>query len=191
LNIHKWFPTSICLIENLIEDKENKNLIKEIEKLKKITKKGGKEWKTDVYNTHETYNLHENYKFKNLCSKIKEYTINFANKLGSNADYKISSSWFNYYNKNDYQEFHIHPLSHFSAVYFFTNPKDSGKLIFKNPNGSKMFPLKNLKQNEMSYETCFYSPNERSLVIFQSDLWHMVEKCNNKSPRITGAFNLE
>jgi len=35
MNIHTWFPTSILLIENLINDEENKNLIKEIEKLKK------------------------------------------------------------------------------------------------------------------------------------------------------------
>jgi uncharacterized UBP type Zn finger protein len=45
LNIDKWFPTPICLIENLIEDKENKNLIKEIEKLKKIIKKEEKSGK--------------------------------------------------------------------------------------------------------------------------------------------------
>jgi uncharacterized protein (TIGR02466 family) len=191
MNIHTWFPTSILLIENLIDDEENKKLIKEIEKLKKEIKKGGDEWDTDLYNTHSTYELHKNIKFKFLCDKIEKYTINFANKLGSDANYKISSSWFNYYNKGDYQEYHIHPLSHFSAVYFFTNPKGSGKLIFKNPNGLKMFPLKNLKPNELSYETCFYVPKEKSLIIFQSDLWHMVQKCDNESPRITGAFNLK
>jgi uncharacterized protein (TIGR02466 family) len=190
MKIDKWFPTSICIVENLIEDKENKNLIKEIEKIKKVTKKGGEEWNTDVYNTHATYNLHKNKKFKNLCTRVEKHTESFANELGSYFKYKISSSWFNYYNKGDYQEFHIHPLNHFSAVYFFTNPKNSGKLIFKNPNGSKMLPLKNLKYNELSYDTCSYDLKERSLIIFQSDLWHMVEKCNNKSPRITGAFNL-
>ena len=190
MKIHNWFPTSILLIENLIDDKENKLLIKELEKLKKIIKKGGEDWKTDVYNTHGTYKLHENNKFKNLCDKIEKNTINFAKILGSDANYKISSSWFNYYNKGDYQEFHIHPLNHFSAVYFFTNPKNSGKLIFRSPWGTRMFPLKNLKNNDLSYETCFYIPNERSLIVFQSDLWHMVEKCNNITPRITGAFNL-
>jgi len=54
-----------------------------------------------------------------------------------------------------------------------------------------MFPLKNLKYNELSYETCSYIPKEKSLIVFQSDLWHMVEKCDNKLPRITGAFNLK
>lgn len=188
--LHTWFPTSILTVENLIDDEQNKNLIEEIEKLKKMIVKGGEKWGTDVYNTHETYNLHSNVKFKNLCDKIEDCTIHFAKKLGSNANYKIASSWFNYYNKGDYQEFHIHPSCHFSAVYFFTNPNNSARLIFKNPVGDKMLPLKNLVFNELSYDRCYYTPSEKSLIVFQSDLEHMVEKCINIAPRITGAFNL-
>jgi uncharacterized protein (TIGR02466 family) len=189
MTIQTWFPTSIFFVENLISVEENNKLIKEIYTIKKNIKKGGKNWKTDVYNTNGTYELIKNIKFNNLFEKIEEQTLNFSKILGSNETYKISAGWFNYYNKGDYQEFHIHPSSYFSAVYFLKNPKGSGRLIFKNPL-NKMLPLKNLKYNEFSYETCSYNPPERSLIIFQSDLWHMVEKCKNVTPRITTAFNL-
>jgi|688.fasta_scaffold810042_2 uncharacterized protein (TIGR02466 family) len=189
IKIQTWFPTTIFSIENLISVEENINLIKEIYKIKKNIKTGGKNWKTDTYNSCGTYNLIKDIKFNNLIKKTEEQTLNFSKILGSNETYKVCSGWFNYYNKGDYQEYHIHPSSHFSAVYFFKNPKGSGSLIFKNPS-DKMFPLKNLKYNEFSYGTCSYNPPERSLIIFQSDLWHMVEKCKNTTPRITAAFNL-
>lgn len=188
--INTWFPTSICVIENLINEEENNKLILEIKKIKNKINKGGNNWQSNVYNTSGTYDLNKNIKFKNLCEKIELHTSNFARQLGSNEKYKISSSWFNYYFKGDYQEYHIHPENYFSAVYFFKNPKNSGGLVFKNPV-QKMFPLKNLKHNSLSYETCVYNPPEKTLIIFQSDLEHMVKKCNNTEPRITGAFNLK
>ena len=185
-----WFPTCIFYVENLIDKKENNYLIEEILKIKKTTKKGGKNWISKVYNTFDTLSIHKIAEFKNLCSKIEEQTNLFSKCLGSNENYKINESWLNFYNKNDFQEYHYHSMSFFSAVYFFSNPLKSGRLIFQSPNEPDMMPLKNLQENNYTYKTCAYDPPETSLVIFRSSLFHMVEKCESDEPRITAAFNI-
>jgi uncharacterized protein (TIGR02466 family) len=190
MNIDIWFPVSIAHIDDVISEKENNILIKEILKIKKNNLKGGPNWASNVYNTHNTFDLRKNNKFNNLCDKVIEYVNVFSERLGSSYSHKINSSWFNCYNKNDYQEYHEHNKSIFSAVYFFKTPKDSGNLIFKDPKEPDMFPLENVKYNELSFQQCEYPSIERRLIIFRSYLSHMVKPGNNISPRITAAFNL-
>ena len=186
-----WFPTCIFYVENLIDKKENNYLIEEILKIKKTTKKGGKNWISKVYNTFDTLSIHKIAEFKNLCSKIEEQTNLFSKCLGSNENYKINESWLNFYNKNDFQEYHTHPQFVFSAVYFFTNPENSGKLIFENPIEPDMYGLQNkIKTNTLNASTCSFMQKPRTLIIFRSYLRHMVTRCNNIEPRITAAFNL-
>jgi len=189
--IKTWFPVSIYSAENLFTEKDNKNFIKEIYKIKKTTKKGGNNWNTDVYNTLESFDLRNNNLLSKVCNVTEEHTNIFAKKLNSFYDYKVNESWFNFYNKGDFQEPHFHANSIFSAVYFFSNPKNSGRLIFTSPTEPDMLPMKNVKKyDDLNFVNCHYNPPERSIVIFRSYIQHMVEKCNNLSPRITGAFNL-
>jgi uncharacterized protein (TIGR02466 family) len=189
--IKTWFPVSIYLKENIVSDNENLIFLKEINKIKKKFKKGGENWNTPVYNTMSTCDLRTNKVLNKLCVIIEEHTNLFATQLKSEHNYKISESWFNYYNKGDYQEYHHHANSIFSAVYFFTNPEKSGHLIFENPIEPDMFPLKNVTQlNDLNYLSCRYNPTPKSLIIFRSNIRHMVNKCNNNTPRITAAFNL-
>ena len=187
--VQAWFPTPIYYHDRLISEEENEKCVEHILKIKETTKSGGKYWNTDVYNTHLTHDLHTDDIFKNLCNVIKEKTTEFAKELGSDAEYNIDESWFNLYNEGDYQEYHYHPASYFSAVFFFTNPENSGNLVFRSPLEPDMLPLKNGQMNDFSWRNCFYNPPAASLIIFRSSLMHMVERCKNKTPRITGAFN--
>ena len=188
--IQTWFPTSIYYVENLISEQENNKLVDYIKWKSKEIKRGGENWFTDVYNTHQTYCIHTDEIFSNLFNAVKKETIDFAKKLGSDHEYNIDGSWWNIYNENDYQEYHYHPDSYFSAVYWFTNPEGSGDLIFQSPLTPIARPFKNLTANNLTSETCYYNPPPCSLVIFPSTLMHMVYRCKNKTPRITGAFNL-
>jgi uncharacterized protein (TIGR02466 family) len=191
MTIQLWFPTSIYVEENLFSDHENNIFIEEIEKLKFKIKKGGNNWNTDVYNTCESYDLQKNKILKKLCKKVEEHTNLFAKNFNSNHAYKISDSWFNYYNKNDFQETHHHANSIFSAVYFFTKPQNSGKLSFENPIEPDMLPLKNITEiNNLNCLSCNYDCMPKTLIIFRSNIRHMVSRGNNESPRITAAFNL-
>lgn len=186
------FPTSICLIEDIISSEENNVLIEHCLDLQKNIKKGGKEWYADVYNTHNTYDIHKDKKFNNLICKVKEYTNNFAKTFNSFYDYNISSSWINVYCENDYQEFHMHPGAIFSAVYCFTNPIGSGDFIIQSPfENVDMFPMRDItKTNSLNQTTHNYILKPRSLIIFRSFLKHMVGVCKIKEPRITAAFNI-
>ena len=188
--LQTWFPTSIYYVENLISEEDNDRLIEYIKWKTKEVKRGGENWLTDVYNTHHTHNIHKDNMFNNLSDAVTKQTSEFAKKLGSNYDYNIDESWWNSYNENDYQEYHHHADSYFSAVYWFTSPEGSGDLVFQSPLVPNARPLKNLKSNPLTYECCRYNPPPRSLVIFPSTLMHMVVRCKNKTPRITGAFNL-
>jgi uncharacterized protein (TIGR02466 family) len=189
MKIDLWFPVTIANIEEILSKKENDILIKEILKIKKDKDKGGSNWISDVYNTHFTFDLRTSNQFKLLCNKVTDHVNVFAKRLGSDYEYKINSSWFNYYNKKDYQEYHEHSKSIFSAVYFFKTPKESGNIVFKDPKEPDMFPLENIKYNDLSFQQCEYQPIERRLIIFRSYLSHMVRPGNNKEPRITAAFN--
>ena len=188
--IKTWFAQPILEVFDLISEDENKNLIKQIEFIKSNTQSGGEGWNTNVYNTYEKFSLHTSDFFSNLITKIEYHTDKFALQLGSEAEYKVSESWFNYYNKYDYQEYHCHPLSLFSAIYFFKNPENSGKTIFKSYEEPNMLPLKNLIRNKLSQSNCDYSPSARTLLIFKSNLLHMVSQSQSDEPRITASFNL-
>ena len=130
------------------------------------------------------------------CRNIKEFRLIGDYVLNLQSDFCISSFslkmmdlWGQVYNEGDYQEYHYHPASYFSAVFFFTNPENSGNLVFRSPLEPDMLPLKNGQMNDFSWRNCFYNPPAASLIIFRSSLMHMVERCKNKTPRITGAFN--
>ena len=53
-----------------------------------------------------------------------------------------------------------------------------------------MLPLKNLIRNKLSQSNCDYSPSARTLLIFKSNLLHMVSQSQSDEPRITASFNL-
>jgi uncharacterized protein (TIGR02466 family) len=185
------FPTTFYILEDSFSEKENNNLLEKIMQIKNDVKSGGKNWLTDVYNTEGTYNIINDKDFNNLSNNVTYHTNKFAKILESYYDYKCVEGWLNCYYKNDYQEYHTHPNYVFSAVYFFTNPENSGKLIFENPMEPDMCGLKNiLKTNVLNGYISTFFPKPRTLIIFRSYLRHMVTKCQNTEPRITAAFNL-
>ena len=188
--IKTWFAQPILEVFDLISENENENLVKEIESIKLNTQSGGEGWNTNVYNTYEKFSLHTSDFFNDLTTKIEYHTNKFAIQLGSESEYKVSESWFNFYNKHDYQEYHCHPFSFFSAIYFFKNPENAGETIFKSYEEPNMLPLKNLKINNLSQSNCHYNPKARTLLIFKSSLLHMVSQSQSDEPRITASFNL-
>ena len=53
-----------------------------------------------------------------------------------------------------------------------------------------MLPIEGIQTpTELSFRTCHYDPEERMLLIFRSYMRHMVEMCENDSPRITVGLN--
>ena len=132
-NIFKIFPSSFYISENLLNEKMVLKLQKKSKQIQKKYQKGGSDWRCNTYNTLGTYELNKDKDFKILLNEIEKKTLKFTQELGSNYVYETKESWLNIYKNKDYQEFHFHDNSTFSAVYFLKSSKQCAKLIFENP----------------------------------------------------------
>lgn len=189
-NIELWFPTAIYKASEIISEKDNNKLIKRCLAVKEKVSRGGTHWMSPVYNTMNSYDLNTDKAFQPLINIVTHHVHEFTKAYGSDDKYKCSNAWVNVYKKGDYQEFHTHPKSIFSAVYFVKAPEGSGSLILSNPNCPDMLPIQNIREdNSLNFETCSYKPEPRSLIIFRSYISHMVKQGNHKEERISLAFN--
>ena len=124
--------------------------------------------KTSLNTTDNILNVSELHPLKlNILSHIENYMR--QNKLF--FDGFIHSSWINIYEKNFYQEFHVH-----------TNDIDncfSGVVYLTNENSKIQFSVN---------ERISIIPEFGDILIFEDDLPHRVEK-NDQELRISLAFN--
>jgi uncharacterized protein (TIGR02466 family) len=191
-NIDLWFPTPIYYADDILDENEINALINRSYDIKNNVKNGKEAWRCDVYTTFQTYDVTKDNEFSNLISKISLHVNEFAKSFGSNYKYKCDEGWINIYDNNQYQEFHYHPGYTFSAVYYLSAPEGSGKLIFNSPLHPDMMPIKNItdeKNNHMALEACEYKAIKNRLIIFRSNVQHMVQRGTNQSDRISLSFN--
>lgn len=197
--IDSWFPTLVY--KTSLDSFQDKNYY--LEK-KAYSLKLGKpivatEWNCDTYNTLNLYNpFNDNDSIvKDLISLCKDRVYDFSKEFGifrKIDDLICTDFWFNIAQPGNYQECHQHPNSHFSLVYYVSVDANCGNIVFKSPTAfSDMFPLsihsKNLNNN--SYPACCYTPAESLLLIFRSNLVHMVEKNHSHKDRISVTMNFK
>jgi len=189
-NIELWFPTTIYYQDNILSICELENLQNVCYEIKKTVPSNHKEWQCELYTSFKNHNVTEDLKFKPLLDKITNSVNTFAKSLGSDGEYISQDGWINIYDSTHYQEYHHHPSSIFSAIYYLKAPKGSGDTIFRSPLVPDMMPLKNiLNFNDLTYQTCRYPATTNRLIIFRSYLEHMVQKGTNKEDRISLSFN--
>lgn len=190
--INPIFPSSVYIEENILEPEKIKKIFNKIIDLSEKNTFTNNLWKCNVnssHNSNEKINIHEDEDFDELKKIVKHHVNNFATVLESDHDYNCDYSWFNVYDKTSYQEFHFHSNSIFSAVYFLSFPDESSPLIFEKSD-IDMFPLKKIKNfNSLNSQSYTHFPSENSLVIFRSNLRHMVPMGNNIDYRITLSYN--
>ena len=85
--------------------------------------------------------------------------------------WKIINSWFQQYEKNSYHEYHNHPQSNFTNVYFMELPDTNFKTVIKIEN--------------KEYE---YSVKEGQLITFPAHLLH-TSKPNGNERKTVISFN--
>jgi uncharacterized protein (TIGR02466 family) len=194
--IKTWFPTSIYIENNLFYSVQNDELKQKCITIKRtiidssIDWRSRSDWRCPTFNTLGTYDLKLDPMFTNLISAVTEHVNAYVSMHGSTYKYKCKDAWINIYKNSDYQEYHTHPDSTISAVYYVDVPPGSGNIVWKSPTEPDMLPIKGIAQmNELSYQTCFLSPKPGDLCIFRSYLSHMVEKGTNDEERISIAFN--
>ena len=189
-NINLWFPTAIYNEENLISLEDNAKLLKHCTMVNHSNPSGGLDWHGGTYTTHGSYELSKDAEAKQIIDIITDRVHKVAEAHGCIGKYNNFSTWMNSSATGNWQEFHSHPNSIFSAVYYVSAPIGSGNIIFEDPREPDMFPLKNIKdRNTLSHTRIPYSAQTRRLIIFRSYLRHMVEPGSNTEKRISIALN--
>jgi uncharacterized protein (TIGR02466 family) len=147
-------------------------------------------WKCDTYTTLSSVDLRQDQVFHSLIQKCKEHVLNFSKSFGvETRNITCKDAWLNIASTGNYQEYHVHPSSHFSLVYYVRAPAFCGDLIFRSPVGDSMYPLPIHEPTEPSCTTARYAPEEGRLLIFPSNLLHMVCKNESQEDRVSISMN--
>lgn len=122
--------------------------------------------------------------------KILEYLNNCPEELRMNGKYILSDLWYNIYEKNYFQEPHVHGTAFFSGCYYLKfNKEKHHQTTFYNPNYNLDFE----KLEQDSY-FCFEPDcEEDDIIIFPSGLRHGTNGLKSKNSdelRITISFNI-
>lgn len=128
-----------------------------------------------------------------LISEIKSSAIEFAQGTGFKSNLGINSFWININKFKDCNQYHTHPGSLFSGVYYIKTPKNSGNIQFKHPGsmGVQSYWLGNINDlNPLNSCVWDIEPIENRLLIFPSWLEHQVLPNLNQKDRISLSFNL-
>ena len=198
--VSHWFPTLISyeILENLKKDNQ---YLEEKARLIQATVNGNVKtnWRSDTFNTIGLYSPVKdndqkiNNFIKEITRKVYEFSQNFGVKR-SIESLECTDFWFNIAGVGSYQELHQHTDCHFSAVYYVRTNPSCGNIIFQSTESiTDMMPLP-IDINNVEFascKNCFYEPLDSVLLIFRSNLLHMVEKNLSGRDRISIAMNFK
>jgi uncharacterized protein (TIGR02466 family) len=197
-NIKHWFSTPIYCTQLSTLDK-NEYLANKALELKSKVNKSITNWRCGTYNTLDSYDWYSDQDpiVMELIESCRTEVYKFSKTFGINLDIlqlECKDFWFNVANESDYQEYHQHTDSHFSVSYYIQTPPSCGNIVFK--SFESMFdmyslPIEEGNLQEASFKTCSYTPKESMLLIFRSNLLHMVEKNTSTESRISVSMNFK
>ena len=121
--------------------------------------------------------------FQNVC----EYFYGIM-QVKSNVEIYITESWLNKTEKGQSHHRHWHPNSVLSGIVYLDSQGESGRTKFITSN----YDLFEFSMNDSNlYNSKMWSvvPEAGSMLLFPSNVEHMVEPYLGDTPRITMAFN--
>jgi len=196
--IESWFPT---LIYNHCIDFEHNQYLKNIalDIYNNSNKKPTTKWACDTFNTIGFFDHKNNNDpiVNQIVDTFKSKVYEFSRVYGITLPIEFlhcKDFWFNIAEPGAYQEYHQHTRSHFSVSYYLDVPENCGKIRFRSVEAmTDMYtlPVESKNENLASWKTCAYEPVENLLLIFRSNLPHMVEKNLSEHKRISISANFE
>lgn len=153
------------------------------------------DWRCDTYSSIGLHplengnNVDVSKKLLNILSeKVFEYLIEYGVDL-SKSNISCDEYWFNIASSGQYQEYHQHHGSDISVVYYVKANDQSGNIVFKSFESLTCDTLKNIRLSEINYNTISFNPTPGRVLVFKSNLLHMVEKNLSNEDRISIALN--
>jgi len=135
-----------------------------------------------------------------ITNQFINVQINFINnyisqfQLKQNHEWNIKGLWFNVNPKYSLNNLHTHCDCDFSAVYYIQVPKNSGNIIFENPNPVMLhqgFYQNQFYYNEFNSNSFEIEPKDNMLILFPSYLPHRVGQNLSDQDRISLSFNIK
>ena len=188
------FPVGLYARPDLLSEEENNVVWNKIQKMRDVFKEGNtKDWLSGTSSPDNCFhiaNLAEYLEFIPLLDRITACVNDFATHYGSNDLYECTESWYNIYQSGKYQEFHMHPYNIFSAIYYVKVPDGTSGTYFKRPDMGSMLPPKNKEKHTiLNQDVLIAPPQERTVIIFRSNLQHSVLPSTFDGERVTIALN--
>lgn len=189
--IHVLFPTLVKAVK-LSDFQKDKSQFKDKAINLYRTLSPQIDWRCDTFSTLNSFDMISDPIFENLIHRIIFEVTQFSKDYGVNStDLKIVDAWINVAAPGAFQEYHMHTASHFSVVYYINIEKNSGAIVFRSFEAdTDMFPLPIKEITPASYKTMSFTPEEGTLLIFRSNLKHLVEKNLSTDFRISISMNL-
>lgn len=188
--ILRLFPKLIGVYYFEDHEKYEQKLVSYCDEIQnKYTETGGKNWVSkSVYNTENIYNLNVDYRFNEVTRFINECTVDYCKELKYNGYLTHTNTFFNIYNKYDYQDWHEHPGTHLSGVYCLSGEKESADLLFTDFNANKIkIRVGEYTEDNSTIWTEKFEPGK--FLVFRSDTLHCVNRHELDTKRYSFATN--
>ena len=183
--LENWFPQNIAYVfnpnHNKIEDELSNYCLEIKEKDNELHQKN---WVSKTYNK-SILGVHKFYELNKWVEQQVNQYIMINGIINGNIN-GTKDSWFNIYNKGDFQEYHCH-ASFISCIYFLKSNENDAKVIFKSPVDDMINVEYDNDNNPTG--TVKFKPNPGKLIIFRSYLNHCVEQKITDGYRISLAYN--
>jgi uncharacterized protein (TIGR02466 family) len=179
--IHNLFPIPIGRYE--LDRKITSKELSFVKKQKKRPNMGNK--------TSEDNKILENkelFDIKSFIIKSVDEYFKTVYDPKNDVDLRITQSWCNYSDKNEWHHKHNHPNSFISGVFYFQSNKQTDKIHFYNEK-YEMVKLSPNNWNLWNSESWWFDVGSGELLLFPSSLSHMVEPVESNQTRISLSFN--
>jgi|ETNmetMinimDraft_21_1059911.scaffolds.fasta_scaffold13134_5 uncharacterized protein (TIGR02466 family) len=119
----------------------------------------------------------------------------FSITLKYGQEFHIEDLWININKPGSFNHKHDHPGSVFSGVFWINAPKDSGQLVFDNPNTFTMWDEMSSYSDQFQkilpvHPAYYMTPTEGMIILFPSSLYHKVDVNQSEEDRISVSFNI-
>jgi len=125
---------------------------------------------------------------KDLDLRVQDYFNKVLSVTNSVTPF-ITQSWLNFTETNQYHHKHAHPNSLVSGVFYINCHEELDKIkFFKEEYKTIKFEIKNW--NLWNSESWWFTVKTGDIILFPSNLVHMVENKKGSNTRISLAFNV-
>lgn len=122
-------------------------------------------------------------------ASLIEYAKEFLNS-SNDFSLRITQSWANYTQNNQYHHKHSHPNSVLSGVFYVKTDPTKDRIMFYNPKPRSFFQLQVDNYNIYNSTSWWLEALPNRLMIFPSELEHSVEPLRDyQEERISLSFN--